>query len=289
MKVSGATFVRNATKFGYPVTESINSILPICDEFVVNVGQSEDDTLDLVRSIDDSRLRILRSVWDESSREGGRILKEQTDIALAECRGDWIFYIQADEVMHEKFLDSVRRRMETMEPVHKVEGLLFDFVHFYSSYRLIQGPGRWYRREIRIIRNGRGISSYRDAQGFRLGGRKLRVAAAEAEIYHYGWARPPRVMFAKQKNLDRYWHDDEWVEDRWRDGFAFDTRGLVAFRGTHPAVMKDRIAAAAWDVFSDPEKLKMVKAPRFPRLRSMLSRIGEYRNYRLIGERHLPR
>jgi len=142
MKVSGATFVRNAVKFDYPITESISSILPICDEFVVNVGESEDGTLEVIKSIGDPKLRIIQSAWDESLRKGGRVLSAQTDIALAECRGDWIFYIQADEVMHEKYLDPVRRRMETMEDVQKVQGLLFDFLHFYSSYRLVRGPGR---------------------------------------------------------------------------------------------------------------------------------------------------
>jgi hypothetical protein len=288
MRVSGATFVRNAVKFDYPVVESINSVLPVCDEFVVNVGESEDATLDLIGSIDDSRVRIIKSAWDESRREGGKILSEQTDIALNECGGDWIFYIQADEVMHEKYLDTVSRRMEVLEPVGEVQGLLFDYKHFYSSYRLIQGPGRWYRREVRVIRNGLGISSWRDAQGFRLGGEKLKVALAGAEIYHYGWARDPRVMFAKQKNFDRYWHDDEWIDDRWREGFAFDTKGLVPFTDTHPAVMKERVGAAAWDTFSDAGKLERFRALRFQRLRSLLARLGEYKNYRLIGDRQLP-
>lgn len=287
MKVSGATFVRNAAKFDYPVIESINSILPVCDEFVVNVGESEDDTVGLIESIGDPRIRTVRSAWDESSRTGGRILSEQTDIALRECSGDWIFYIQADEVMHEKYLDRVRRRMEMLEPVPEVQGLLFDYVHFYSSYWLVQGVGRWYRREIRIIRNNIGISSWKDAQGFRLNGEKLVVALADAEMHHYGWARDPRVMFSKQKNLDRYWHDDDWVEERWRGGFAFETEGLRPFRGTHPAVMKPRVAGAGWDVFADPEKLSRVRAPRFAALRSLLNRLGEYKNYRLISDRRL--
>lgn len=289
MKVSGATFVRNAIKFDYPITESISSILPICDEFVVNVGESEDGTLDVIKSIGDPKLRIIQSAWDESLRKGGRILSAQTDIALAECRGDWIFYIQADEVMHEKYLDPVRRRMETMEDVQKVQGLLFDFLHYYSSYRLVRGPGRWYRREVRVIRNGMDISSWKDAQGFRLNGRKLSVAAANAEIYHYGWARDPAVMFAKQKNFDRYWHDDEWIRERWGEGFAFESEGLVPFQGTHPAVMQERIARATWDAFSDPAKIKRLKKLRFAGLRSLISRIGEYKNYKLVSDRRLLR
>ena len=289
MKVSGATFVRNALKFDYPVLESIRSILPICDEFVVNVGDSEDDTESLIESIGDPRLRIIRSVWDDSKRSGGRILSEQTDIALRECTGDWIFYIQADEVMHEKYLDTVRRRMEILQPVERVQALLFDYVHFYSSYWLVQGVGRWYRREIRVIRNRLGTSSWRDAQGFRLNGKKLRVALAHARMYHYGWARDPRVMFSKQKNLDRYWHDDEWIKDRWRGGFAFESQGLVPFRGTHPAVMKARVETAGWDVFADPERRERLKPPRLARLRTLMNRVGEYRNYRLIPDRRLPR
>jgi hypothetical protein len=287
MKVSGATFVRNAVRFGYPVIESINSILPVCDEFIVNVGESDDDTLGLIESIGDPRLRIIRSTWDESQRTGGRILSEQTDIALGECTGDWVFYIQADEVMHEKYLGAVRRRMEMLQPIGRVQGLLFDFVHFYSSYWLVQGLGRWYRREIRIIRNNIGISSWKDAQGFRLGGRKLRVASAGAQMYHYGWARDPGVMLSKQKNFDRYWHNDGWIEERYRGGFAFETEGLVPFKGSHPAVMQQRIAGADWDVFRMPENLGRVRAPRFAALRSMLNRIGEYKNYRLISDRSL--
>lgn len=288
MIVSGATFVRNAVKFDYPILESIKSILPITDEFIVNVGDSEDATLDLIRSIEHPGLRIIQSAWDESRRQGGTILSEQTDIALKECRGDWIFYIQADEVMHEKYLNTVRRKMELLLPVRRVQGLLFDYKHFYSSYRLVQGPGRWYRREVRVIRNKMGISSWKDAQGFRRGGEKLSVAAAGAEIFHYGWARDPRVMSAKQRNFDRYWHDDDWIENRWRGGFAFETEGLVPFTGTHPAVMQERIDGAAWDVFGDPDRLASIKSPRFLRIRSLLSRIGEYKNYRLIPDRHLP-
>jgi hypothetical protein len=289
MKVSGATFVRNAVKFDYPVVESIRSILPITDEFVVNVGESEDETLGLIESIGDRRIKVVRSAWDEKSREGGRILSEQTDIALAECSGDWIFYIQADEVMNEKYLDTVRRRMESLETVSEVQGLLFDYVHFYSSYWLVRGPGRWYRREVRVIRNNLGISSWKDAQGFRLDGRKLRVASAHAEIYHYGWARDPRVMFDKQKNFDRYWHDDDWIEKQWSDGFAFDTRGLVPFEGSHPAVMKQRIADAGWDIFAKPKNRDKIRAPRFAALRSLFCRVGEYKNYRLIRDGRLPR
>ncbi|MBM3912615.1 MAG: glycosyltransferase family 2 protein, partial [Sphingomonadales bacterium] len=45
MKVSGFTFIRNAVLLDYPILEAIRSILPLCDEIVVAVGKSEDETL----------------------------------------------------------------------------------------------------------------------------------------------------------------------------------------------------------------------------------------------------
>lgn len=284
MKISGATFVRNAVRFDYPVRESILSILPICDEFVINVGESEDETLDLVRSIPGEGLRILTSTWDEGLRSGGCILSDQTNLAITECTGDWIFYIQADEVVHERYLAGVRSRMERYLDIEEVEGLLFDFKHFYGSHFLVKDERGWYRREIRVIRNHIGVRSWRDAQGFRLGGRKLRVVPAGAEVFHYGWARDPAIMLSKQKNLDRYWHDDAWLEDRYSKGFSIEIKGVMPFTDSHPAVMQDRIRTATWDRFADPDRLRHVRRPLRRRFVAFLDRIGEYRNYRLLDE-----
>jgi len=287
MKVSGATFVRNAIRFGYPVVESIRSILPICDEFIVNVGDSEDETLALIKSIDDPKIRIVTSKWDDNLRQGGRILSQQTDIALSHCSGDWIFYIQADEVVHERYLEIIRRKMEAFLPVKEVEGLLFDFRHFFGSYYLVKDERGWYRREVRVIRNNIGITSWKDAQGFRLNGRKLRVVHSGAEVYHYGWARNPSVMAAKQRNLDRYWHDDSWIEQKYSKGFEIRLKGVIAFEGTHPGVMRDRIARADWDVFRDIERRRRFRRSVLRRITALFDSIGEYRNYILLDERQL--
>jgi glycosyltransferase involved in cell wall biosynthesis len=103
MKVSGFTIVRNALKYDYPIVEAISSILPICDEVIVAVGKSDDDTLNLIRSIDSSKIKIVETVWNDALREGGRVLADETNKALAACAkdSDWCFYIQGDEVIHE--------------------------------------------------------------------------------------------------------------------------------------------------------------------------------------------
>src|SRR5687767_13472185 len=104
MKISGFIIIKNAVKNDYPVTEAIRSILPIVDEMIVSIGDSEDDTLSLIQSIASDKIRIVHSVWDPALRKGGEVLAVETNKALQHISpdADWAFYIQADEVVHEK-------------------------------------------------------------------------------------------------------------------------------------------------------------------------------------------
>ena len=166
VKISGFTFIRNGIKFGYPFRQAILSILPICDEVVIAVGNSDDGTRDAILSLDSPKIKIIDTVWDESKREGGHVLAEQTDIAFSHITGDWGFYIQGDEVIHEKYLPVIRAAMEEHLHDDNVEGLLFNYFHFYGSCDYIATSRDWYRKEIRVVRNLPEIRSYRDAQGF---------------------------------------------------------------------------------------------------------------------------
>ncbi|MGH2566706.1 MAG: glycosyltransferase, partial [Bacteroidota bacterium] len=165
MKISGFSFVRNAVQYDYPFLEAIQSILSLCDEFIIAVGKSEDDTFEQLRSLNSPKIKIIETVWDESLRAGGAILAQQTNVALDHVSGDWAFYMQADEVVHEKDLSTIRRAMEQHVTDKEVEGLLFSYKHFYGSYRHVGDSRRWYRREIRVIRPGIGVRSWGDAQG----------------------------------------------------------------------------------------------------------------------------
>ncbi len=201
MKVSGFTFIRNAIKFDYPIVEAITSILPLCDEFVVMLGDSEDGTKKLLESINSSKIKIYESTWDENLREGGKILAVETNKALEKISpdSDWAFYIQGDELVHEKYLPAIKEAMQKWKDDKRVEGLLFNYAHFYGSYDYVGDSTQWYRREVRIIRPHAGIYSFRDAQGFQKKGRPLRVKNANAEVYHYGWVKPPSRQQEKQK------------------------------------------------------------------------------------------
>ena len=155
MKVSGFTIIRNAIKYDYPVVEAITSVLPLCDEFVIAVGNSSDETLDLVRQIKSPKIRIIETVWDDSLRVGGRTFALETDKAFKAIApdSDWAFYIQADEAVHEKYYEVIREAMEKFKNDPGVDGLLFHYKHFYGSYDYVGESWRWYRREIRIVKN----------------------------------------------------------------------------------------------------------------------------------------
>lgn len=290
MKVSGFSFIRNAIKYDYPIVEAITSVLPLCDEFVVAVGQSDDETEALIRAIGSPKIRIIHTVWDDTLREGGRVLAQETDKALAAISPDtdWAFYMQGDEVLHEKYLPVVQESMSRYLNDPSVEGLLFRYLHFYGAYRYVGNSRRWYRREIRIIRHTGDVASYRDAQGFRKkGNEKLRVKLIDAYIYHYGWVKSLDKQRAKVGYFERFWHGDAQIKARLERAGSFDYAknidSLALFDGTHPAVMQQRIAKSTaefeFDITNDYSSPKNRILTVIEKITGW--RIGEYRNYNL--------
>lgn len=289
MKAVGFTFVRNAIIYDYPISEAIQSILPLCDKVVVAVGKSDDETLQLIQSIAPEKVVIVETEWDDSLREGGRVLAQETDKALAavDSDADWAFYIQGDEVLHEKYVDTIREAMETYADEPKVDGLLFNYKHFYGSYDYVGASSSWYSREIRVVRPNRGVYSYKDAQGFRKGeNEKLNVVPVDAYIYHYGWVKKPEAMQKKQENFNRYWHDDEWLEENVDKGDEYNyekhLRLLEPFDETHPEVMQERVARLNWKFNYDPSKLSPGFKERSKRFLKKLGFEPNYANYKIV-------
>ncbi len=292
MKVCGFSFVRNAVKYSFPVVESVKSILPVCDKFIISVGDSEDNTLGLIQSIGSDKLEIIHSVWDDRLRKGGEVLAIETNKVLDVIpeEYEWVFYIQADEIVHEKFLDTIREAMERYADQPEVEGLLFRYLHFFGSFRYIADSRSWYRKEVRVIRNDKNIRSFRDAQGFRKGDKQLRVKALDAFVYHYGWVKHPKIMRDKALNNRRYWHPDEDIESGTYKQFhqqQFDftkVDSIREFNGDHPAVIKELIEKMNWDIKLNIHKKQF-------NLRNKLlhwiekqtgKRLFEYKNYKLL-------
>src|SRR5471030_972058 len=291
MKVAGFTFIRNAVKNDYPIVEAITSILPVCDEFIVALGNSDDETGSLIKAINSPKIRIINTVWDDSLREGGAVFAAQTDIAFngISIDADWAFYIQGDECVHEKYLPLIKKEMEDNLNDANVEGLLFKYLHFYGSYDYYGHSRSWYRREIRILRNNKAIHSYRDAQGFRLDGRKINVKLIDAYIYHYGWVKPPAGLKNKLLNFNQFYHDDTWIEQNLPETFEFDYKNadrLIHFTGTHPEVMQKRIAATNWNLNINLKELHKKMSFRRKTLQVIEDvtgwRMSEYRNYKIV-------
>lgn len=261
MKISGFTIIRNAVMNDYPIVEAIRSILPVVDEMIVLIGDSEDSTLALIESIADPKIMIHHSVWDMDLRSGGKVLAVETDKAfqLIDPESDWAFYIQGDEVVHEKYHPVIREACVRYVNDKQVEGLLFKYLHFYGTYDYVGDSRRWYDHEIRIIRNDKTISAYKDAQGFRKGNQKLWVKPIDAFVYHYGWVKSPEQMMKKRKHVSQYWHADEELHQILADPDFWnfeDFDSLEHFQGTHPAVMHDRIERLNWKVAIDISQKK---------------------------------
>jgi len=284
--ISGFTIVRNAVALDFPVVESIRSILPVCEEVVVNVGRSDDGTLELIRGIDDPRVRIVETEWDWSDKI--MALGRETMRAMRACRHPWGISIQADEVLHEAGATILEETVQQVDADPRVEGLLVRYLHFYGDLGTLATHRRWYRREVRCVRldPALDIRPFQDAQGFRVGpeNRKIRARETGALMYHYGWARPP-ASIQKKREFTRSLYPEKERQDRpllpW-------IPLLQPFTGEHPAVARDwvreRMPAPGERRLTDPffhwGWVRLYLSYGFERLTGI--RPFEFRNYTVV-------
>jgi len=285
--------VRNAEKYYFPIRESILSALPIVDEFVVALGDSgpDDNTRGLLESIHSDKVTIFDRKWDESSFIDGHIFRDETNFALGKCTGEWCIYLQADEVLHEKDLGTIRAYCEKYLEDRRVDGFLFNYHHFWGDYRHYLPHHGWYQNEIRIIRNNIGVYSRGDAQSFRKNeNAKLNVIKIPAYIYHYGWVRPPQLMTSKKKEQDAMHWGKRKAEEEYRDRQAYYDYGplgkLPVFRGTHPKIMCDMISRMDWQDKLNQGKNYVPERPRNKHER-MKYRLITFIEQKFFGGRHL--
>ena len=301
-KISGFTLIRNGTRFDYPYLESLRSLAPLVDEWVINVGLGDDDTLARVREFAQNevlgKVVIFESDWQldqPEKKRGGLILSEQTNLALDRCTHDWCVYLQADEVLHEEDHACIKKAIQEQNAHSDIDGLLFQYRHFYGSFDVIQDSRNVYRREVRVIRKSSGARSVGDAQSFRKSdGEKLRVVHCGARIFHYGWVRTPAAMKEKTFFMDQLYHGDPSAKDaqdgtpHTGDNYRYKRIwGLRPFCETHPQVMALRIQNQGWhwDLKNSPfifswRDIKNVVLDTIERVTGY--RFFEYRSYRLV-------
>jgi hypothetical protein len=319
MRISGFSMAKNAAKLYYPLKQAIMSILPVVDEFVVAIGDCDEDdrTRDEVLSIGSNKVRIIDTVWDIVKYPRGMEHAHQTDIAMQACSGDWLFYLQSDEVVHEKYLPHIVEMCGKYLDDSNVDGFLFQYRHFWGDYGHYHDSHCWYRKEIRIVRNDPEIHSWESAQSFRRipafdginyrqqeNTYKLKVVELDAFIYHYGWVRPPSLMTSKIKvmninHMERNRVDALEKRGAYKGAFDYGLLGrLPVFRETHPALMKEWIARMDWkDQLRHDRRSAGPVGPRHKhdklkyRIISFIEkyllggrRLGEFRNYRIVNK-----
>lgn len=291
--VSGFTFIKNGLSLGYPIAESVKSIEPLCDEVIINVGfddpnlKNDDGTYEYLRDeLNHPKYRFIKNHWDPELTSRGLVFSQQTNLALAECKGKYCQYIQGDEVIHENDLSTIQDEILGLEQRPEIDGLIFNYLHFYGNIDIIRYTRSVYRREVRTIRNGKGIKSWLDAQGFRHQDEtKIKAKLIDARIFHYGWARKEQVMVEKIKVMDTFYHgsDKQTLPD-----FSYrHLWGLKPFTGSHPEIMTHWIQQNR----NDLDLMKMDMRFHFKDLGLAISdgieaitnyRLGEYKNYRRV-------
>ena len=311
MKISGFSFVRNGINLYYPIVEAVKSILPIVDEFVIAIGEGDkdDETRQRIANIGDPKIKIIDTQWDEKHYKGGIVNSIQTDIAMKECSGDWLFYVQADEVVHEKYLPAIKARCAELVDNQEVEALIFGYKHFWGDYDHYHAGHGWYKNELRIVRNRPDIHSWQSAQSFRRfdyydnprqedGHYKLKAACVDAEIYHYGWVRPPHYMQNKRRALDTVHWGAKKAANFYNNSpneFDYGPLNLLAqFKETHPTVMAGMISEMNWkeklqfsgkpDPSREPHKHEKFRNRALTSIENILKgkELGGFHNYILL-------
>lgn len=301
MTISGFTIIKNGIKFDFPYLESYRSLLPIVDELIIAVGKSDDGTLESVQNFSQvegqGKIKIIETIWPEKAPSGEHILSTQTNIALSHCSGDWCFYLQSDEVLHEEEHGKIRTYMKDSFSDPAVEGLLFNYHHFYGSYDIVQKTRSAYRREVRAVKKSALPKSIGDAQSFRKKtGEKLQVLLTDCHIYHYGWVRPPLIMKEKTISMDELYHGKESTKisknnepiSHTKENYKYKRFwGLKKFTFSHPVYMKQRIINKNWnwDFENSPyifyfRDFKKVVSDLFEKCTGI--RPFEYKSYKII-------
>ncbi len=298
MKISGFSYVRNGFDYGVPFIEAIKSALPICDEFIIAVGDSTDGTREAIVNLNSDKIKIIDTNWDSNLKTGGQIFAQQTNIALDQITGDWAFHIQADEVIHENQISNIKKAIEQFDGDSHVEGFILPFLHFWGGYNYYRNTRRVHNFEVRIFRHHLGVRSYRDSQGFRKytsieayqngseKGKKLRVKLIDATVYHYNGVRPPVSFRKKAQMFGEQYHDKEAVEKQLtKTNYDWNNVDrVVLFKGTHPCYMHEKVNHQNWEYTFDKSKAKWKLKDRFIQpIEDIIGfKIGEYKNYNLI-------
>ena len=108
LPVSSTTFIRNAFTGGFPLFESMATMLALpIDEFVVLDVGSDDGTRAVLADIAaiNPRVKVYDTQW---AKIDAGVFADIANDCIAACRNERVFFYQADEVWHQNLLPQIQ-------------------------------------------------------------------------------------------------------------------------------------------------------------------------------------
>ena len=133
--ISGFMIVRNVLEQGYPFVEAIASALPICDEFLISDGLSTDGTYEVVKRIAslNPKIKLFQCKWPD--KKDLTVLSDVTNEVRSKCRFEYIFSVQANEVIHEQSAPFIKA-LPAMLPT--IETFNFPYMQMLNEYKFTE-------------------------------------------------------------------------------------------------------------------------------------------------------
>lgn len=197
--ISVCFIVKNGLTNGYPFWESLTSSIPIADEIVVSEGFSNDGTYEAILKFQKkygSKVKVFRCDWNKFKSESGAVIAKVSQEAINFCSKSWIYYLQADEIVHPRNVDFIKRVVNSNH-----NSVCFNFNHFIGSWKPLPPGGAAYSTAIRMVRKIPSI--YLLGDGWTFAGQIAPVLGPNGvpkPVYHFGWVFPKNI---DQKNIEQ--------------------------------------------------------------------------------------